>query len=153
MTFFFPANFGFFSNINEIIKLWDTNWRATVVTRIYEKASTANIVIHSFWRFPEMLYGIQTLYEAMHWIDSCCVDYWLTTDTEYGSIFVQMTDLTTSCCMGSWRFFIFTMRTEPLFCCWHSAKPSALQMKPLNGTIIPFKPEHHTKFSLLAQAV
>ena len=48
-----------------------------------------------------MIYGIQTLYEAMHWIDSCCVDYWLTTDTEYGSIFVQMTDLTTSCCMGS----------------------------------------------------
>ena len=25
MTFFFPANFGFFGNINEIIKLWDTN--------------------------------------------------------------------------------------------------------------------------------
>ena len=24
-----------------------------------------------------MLYGIQTLHEAMHWIDSCCVDYWL----------------------------------------------------------------------------
>ena len=54
-----------------------------------------------------------------------------------------MTDLTTSCCMGSWRFFIFTMRTEPLFCCWRSAKPNALQMKPLNGTVIPITPEHH----------
>ena len=28
-----------------------------------------------------MIYGIQTLHETFHWIDSCCVDYWLTTDT------------------------------------------------------------------------
>ena len=28
-----------------------------------------------------MIYGIQTLYETFHWIDSCCVDYWLITDT------------------------------------------------------------------------
>ena len=51
-----------------------------------------------------------------------------------------MTDLTTSCSMGSWRFFIFIMRTEPLFCCWRSAKANALQMKPLNGAVIPITP-------------
>ena len=45
--FLFPANFGFLSNTNEIIKLWDINWTATVETRIYKKASTTNIIIHS----------------------------------------------------------------------------------------------------------
>ena len=68
MNFFFPANFGFFININEIIKQWGPYWRALAVTRIYEKANTAILdyqtllYIHfSLSSFTEMTYGIQAI--------------------------------------------------------------------------------------------
>ena len=75
----------------------------------------------------------------MHWTDSCCVDYWLTTDT----VLLNLCTNARSNYKLLYGFLKVTMRTEPLFCCWRSAKANALQMKPLNGTVIPITPEPH----------